>query len=204
MNDTILRIRDVATTELVPSRSARRVLAVLTFAIATALGAHVGIVLPITPVPITLQLVFVVLAGALLGPRLGAASQLVYLAAGIAGAPVFSNGGFGLAHLLGPTGGYLLAFPVAAWTAGALTGARTGSVAARVRGLAAGARLYAGLLVASFVVLAGGWAQLAAQTGDPGTAFALGVAPFLVGDLIKVTLAFLIAWRGRDRTLGLL
>jgi biotin transport system substrate-specific component len=88
------------------------------FAVATALGARVEI--PNTPVPYTLQTLFVLLAGAFLGPRNGAISQLLYLAVGVLGLPVFSLGGFGLAKLIGPTGGYLLAFPVAATVVGFL------------------------------------------------------------------------------------
>jgi biotin transport system substrate-specific component len=86
------------------------------FAVATALGARVEI--PNTPVPYTLQTMFVLIAGAFLGPRNGAISQLLYLALGVLGLPVFSLGGFGLAKLIGPTGGYLLAFPVAATVVG--------------------------------------------------------------------------------------
>ncbi len=86
------------------------------FAGATALGARLEI--PHDPVPYTLQTLVVLLSGAFLGARNGAFSQLLYLAAGIAGAPVFAGGAFGVARLLGPTGGYLLAFPAAA----ALTG----------------------------------------------------------------------------------
>ena len=82
------------------------------FATATALGARVEIAHQ--PVPYTLQTLAVLLAGAFLGPRNGAISQLVYLAAGVLGAPVFAAGGFGIAKLIGPTGGYLLAFPLAA------------------------------------------------------------------------------------------
>lgn len=198
MNGTILRIRDAATVELVSGRPARRAIAVAAFALATAFSAHVGVVLPFTPVPITLQVTFVVLAGAMLGPRLGALSQLMYLGMGLAGMPVFANGGFGLGHLMGPTGGYLLAFPAAAFVAGVLAGPANRS------GLKAAVRLWTALLLASLVILLGGAAQLAALTGDTGRALTLGVLPFLIGDLIKVTLAFLIAWRGRSRTLGLL
>jgi len=75
-------------------------------------------------VPYTLQTMFVLLAGAFLGARNGAISQMVYLAVGVLGAPVFSMGGFGIARLLGPTGGYLLAFPVAAAVIGYLVQAR--------------------------------------------------------------------------------
>lgn len=88
------------------------------FAAATAAGARLEI--PHQPVPYTLQTFFVLLSGAFLGARNGAISQLLYLAAGAVGLPVFSMGGFGLAWLLGPTGGYLLAFPLAAFAVGYL------------------------------------------------------------------------------------
>ena len=98
-----------------PFQSARsQLLWIAGFAAATALGARLEI--PHSPVPYTLQTLCVLLAGAFLGPRNGAISQLLYLAAGVLGAPVFSGGAFGLAQLLGPTGGYLKilgVFPVA-------------------------------------------------------------------------------------------
>ncbi len=195
MHDSILRLRSAATLEVVPDRDARRVLAVAAFALATAFGAHVAV--PLTPVPVTLQTLFVVLAGAMLGPQLGAASQIAYLGMGIAGLPVFV-GGFGLAYLAGPTGGYLLAFPATAFLAGVVAQRVTG------RGIAAGALLFIGLFLASLVTLGGGTAWLAIMTGDPGGAMMLGFVPFLVGDVLKVGLATLVAWRARDRTLGLL
>lgn len=92
------------------------------FALATAVGARLEI--PHQPVPYTLQTLFVLLSGAFLGARNGAISQLLYLAAGALGAPVFSMGGFGLGWLLGPTGGYLLAFPAAAALVGYLVRAQ--------------------------------------------------------------------------------
>lgn len=196
MSETILRIREAATAELVPNRNVRRAVAVAAFALATAFGAHVGV--PLTPVPITLQTLFVILSGALLGPVLGATAQITYLAMGLAGMPVFSNGGFGLAHLLGPTGGYLLAFPVTAFAAGLVV-----RRIPRPAGLAALAALWVGLFAASLVILAGGTAWLAVLTGDAATAIAIGFVPFLAGDVIKVSLAALIAWRGRDRALRL-
>jgi biotin transport system substrate-specific component len=88
------------------------------FAAATAIGARIEI--PHQPVPYTMQTMFVLLSGAFLGSRNGAMSQILYLAAGVLGAPVFSMGGFGIVRLLGPTGGYLLAFPVAAAVVGYL------------------------------------------------------------------------------------
>ena len=88
------------------------------FAVATALGARVEI--PHQPVPYTLQTMIVLLSGAFLGSRNGAVSQMLYLLSGALGAPVFSAGSFGIAALLGPTGGYLLAFPAAAAVVGYL------------------------------------------------------------------------------------
>jgi biotin transport system substrate-specific component len=93
--------------------------AVTAFAALTALGARAQVRLPFTPVPVTGQVFCVLLAGAVLGARLGFVSQVEYLAAGAAGLPVFSHGG-GPAALLGPTGGYLLGFPLAALVVGAL------------------------------------------------------------------------------------
>src|SRR5690606_20889760 len=126
---------------------------------------------------------FVVLAGVVLGPRLGALAIATYVSIGAAGAPVFSNGGAGLPWLLGPTGGYLLAMPAAAWVAGRIAG-REGRAARTLAGLALGiATIYAGGV--SQLVLLGG--------ASLGQAVALGVAPFLAGDVTKVLLAFFSA-----------
>lgn len=88
------------------------------FALLTALGAQ--IIIPTMPVPFTLQTFFVLLSGALLGPRKGAAAQMSYLAMGATGLPVFAGFAGGFPYLLGPTGGYLIAFPFAAWVTGSL------------------------------------------------------------------------------------
>jgi biotin transporter BioY len=90
------------------------------FAALTALGARVTVPLPFTPVPVTLQVLFPLLAGLLLGSKRGALSQAEYVAAGLAGLPVFAKGGSGLAYLFGPTGGYLLGFIAAAFLVGEL------------------------------------------------------------------------------------
>ncbi len=92
---------------------------VILFAAATVVGARLEI--PHEPVPYTLQTFVVLLAGAFLGARNGAMSQLLYLGVGVLGAPVFALGGSGLMKLVGPTGGYLLAFPFAAALVGSLT-----------------------------------------------------------------------------------
>jgi biotin transport system substrate-specific component len=170
--------------EVVPSRTARRVIGVLAFAVATALSAKVALPLPGTPVPFTFQPMLVILSGAVLGWRLGAASQLAYLAAGIAGAPVFAAGG-GAAYLLGPTGGYLMAYPLAAAVAGVLAG---GTALAVLGGLVAGLA----------VLYAGGIAWLGVL-GGLDAAVAMGLRPFLLADLVKALLAAVLVLRCRDR-----
>src|SRR5216110_2407175 len=97
-----------------------RVLAVVLGAILVAAAAQVALPLPGTPVPMTLQPMAVLLVGGLLGARFGALSMILYLAMGAAGLPVFTPTVplFGIARLLGPTGGYLLEYPVAAWVTG--------------------------------------------------------------------------------------
>ena len=88
------------------------------FAALTAIGAQIEI--PHQPVPYTLQTLFVLLSGAFLGKRNGALSQALYLFGGLIGVPVFSGFGFGIARLIGPTGGYLISFPIAAFAVGYL------------------------------------------------------------------------------------
>ena len=143
----------------------------------TALSAHVSLPIPGTPVPFTFQPLAVMLCGALLGSRMGAAGQLAYLLAGVAGAPVFAAGA-GLAYLLGPTGGYLMAYPAAAWVAG---------LAAR----GGWPRRLGALLAALATIYAGGLAWLA-TVGTFTFAVALGLKPFILADLVKVGLALLI------------
>ncbi len=152
---------------------------VVGFAIALAAASQVAIPLPGTPVPLTLQPMLVVLAGLWLGPRLAAASMVLYLTAGALGLPVFTPFGLpGAARLLGPTGGYLLAYPAAAML--------TGILAARLAG-------YPGRLVASVagmaVLYVGGLAQLMLLTGSATLAVVLGIVPFALADGVKAILA---------------
>ncbi len=104
-------------------RAATRAASVLLLAVMTAAAAQVSVPLPFTPVPFTLQPMVVLLGGAVLGSRLGLAAQVVYLLAGIAGLPVFAASPVlpqGLLRLLGPTGGYLMSYPLAAFVTGLL------------------------------------------------------------------------------------
>jgi biotin transport system substrate-specific component len=178
------------TTLAVAVRSPRtRALAVVVAAGALALSAQLALPIPGTPVPFTLTPFVVVLAGLLLGPADGAAAMVLYLAAGAAGLPVFAPmGAPGLARLLGPTGGYLLAYPVAAAVAGRLGGARQEF---GVRALAA----LAGMLV----IYLGGLAQLALLSGSLATAAVLGVLPFVAADAVKAIVAATVSGPRRRR-----
>lgn len=165
------------------------------FACLTALGAVVQI--PIGPVPITLQVLFVLLSGLVLGSRLGALSQMQYLAMGLAGAPVFAGGKSGLIALLGPTGGYLVGFVVAAYVAGlvAESAARPGRVRFFVAGLVGTAGLYlCGMMwLATWFALGTGTSWIA----ELGTAWTFGVLPFILLDTGKAVIASAVALSGR-------
>lgn len=168
----------------------RRAVAVATFAALTAVGARMSVPLSGTPVPFTLQPVAVLLAGLLLGPILGAGSQFAYLALGAAGLPVFAAGG-GLAYLGGPTGGYLMAFPVAAAVAGWIAGDPRACPLLQ-RSLRTATAAVAGLAVLHL----GGASWLALQpwlVGGSADVFRLAFEPFLVGDLLKVALVGVVA-----------
>jgi biotin transport system substrate-specific component len=154
----------------------------------TALAAQVTVPVPWSPVPITGQTFAVLLSGAVLGARRGSLAQCLYLAAGAAGLPVFASGGSGPNTFLGPTGGYLFAFPLAAALTGTL--AQRGWDRRFVTMMAA-------MLLASGVIFALGLAALARFV--PGDRLlAAGLLPFIPGDLVKATLAALVfpaAWR---------
>jgi biotin transport system substrate-specific component len=162
---------------------AERLAAVLFVTALTSAAAQVSVPLPFTPVPFTLQPMVVLLGGAALGARLGAASQVLYLALGIAGLPVFALSPVlapGAARLLGPTGGYLMSYPIAAFVAGWLAERRFDR-----RYLTAVVAMAAGLAV----VFACGvlWLALVARPalGISG-ALAAGFFPFIVSDALKL------------------
>ncbi len=160
-------------------------LALVAGAAIVALAAQVAIPVPPSPVPITLQGLAVLLVGGLFGSALGAGALVLYLVVGAFGAPIFAPiGAPGLARIFGPTGGYLLAFPVAA--------AIAGRYAARGRFV----RCLIGAAAGMLVIYLGGWAQLTVLTGESARAFSVGVAPFVLQDLLKVLLAAVVMWRG--------
>jgi biotin transporter BioY len=147
----------------------------LLMAAAAQFRIHIGLV------PITGQVFVVLLTGALLGSRLGASAMIVYLVEGTAGLPFFNGGGSGFAHLLGPTGGYLVAFPAAAFITGAF--AENGWDRKFPTAVAA-------MAIGSLIVLLAGWGWFSYVTNTPpGTAFNLAVKPFIIGDIVKILLA---------------
>lgn len=168
-----------------PARVVRRVVAILAGALLVALGAQLAIPLPVTPVPITLQVPAVLIVGGLLGPVLGASSMVAYLLLGGAGLPVFApTGPSGIAWWFGPTGGYLLAYPLAAAITGRLVGQGR-----------SWAMIAAGLIAGTATIHLGGVMQLGVLSGDLGAALELGSLPFLWLDILKLLVAALILRR---------
>jgi len=166
----------------------RDALLVLGGSILIALMAQVAIPLPFSPVPVTGQTFAVLLVGAVLSSRRGALSLLAYLAEGAVGLPVFAGGGSGLPWLLGPTGGYLVGFVAAAWMVGSLC-ERGWDRQVRTAALA--------MLAGNGVIYLFGVPWLAHFVGVERV-LALGLWPFVPGDLVKLALAALAlpsAWR---------
>jgi biotin transport system substrate-specific component len=155
----------------------------------TAVAAQITIPLPFSPVPFTLQVLTVILSGLLLGPRYGALAQAIYVLVGAVGAPVFAGFSGGLGRILGPTGGYLASYPIAAAVAG--LAAHAAAHASRRRALWVGF-LWGCASLAAIYALGATW--LSVVTGlPPAAALAQGVLPFIVFDLVKVALAALVA-----------
>jgi biotin transport system substrate-specific component len=165
--------------------AARDAAFVVAGSVAVAIAAQIAVPFPGSPVPVTGQTLALLLVGFALGARRGAAALALYLAEGLAGLPVFAAGGAGMGALLGPTGGYLLAFPAAAFVAGALASARSSAP-----------RVVLASLASHAVVFASGLAWLA-RFVPAGGLLAAGLLPFLPGEAIKIgaALAMLRAWR---------
>lgn len=151
-----------------------------------AVAAQVTV--PFFPVPMTLQTLAVLLVGATLGMRMGVAALVTYVAEGALGLPVFANGGFGFATLMGPSGGYIIGFVLAAGIVGYFAD-RGWSHSAVKMALA--------MLVASVVLYVPGLLQLKIVTGaDWAQVWTWGAGPFLLGDLVKLSAAALIVTGG--------
>ena len=171
------------------------VILVVLASLATALAAQAEIRLPWTPVPVSGQSFAVLLSGLVLGSRRAFLAQLLYLLYGAAGLPVFSGGAAGLIKFMGPTGGYLIAFPFAALLTGFL--AERGWDRKPIT-------MFAAMLLGSTVIFALGLAQLSRFVPAEGL-LAAGLVPFIPGDLIKSALAagvFPVVWRLANPTGG--
>ncbi len=167
-----------------PTTLDRQIALVIAGSLIIAVSAQIAV--PLWPVPMTLQTLAVLIVGAALGPRLGAISAALYLLEGALGLPVFSGFAAGPHHLVGPTAGYLFAFPVAAAIAGY----------AAARGLCRRPALaLIPMTTATLVILALGALWLSALSLD---AIAIGVLPFLPGAVIKIALGAMLAPRARQ------
>lgn len=158
------------------------VMGVIAFALLTALGAHIRVPLPGTPVPMTLQTLAVLLSGLALGPWLGSASMLLYLLLGMTGVPVFADAVWTDGVLLGATGGYLVGFVLCQPVLGLIAGARFFKSAWLSAILA---------VVAGHAIIFGcGLIWLSAWLGtDLSQTLALGLWPFMIGMLLKTGVA---------------
>ena len=161
-----------------------RMLLALSASVFVALCAHASIHLPFTPVPITLSDLAVLLVGLALSPSTAFAALVLYLGEGALGMPVFNPGPGGVAQLLGPTGGYLFAYPIAAALAGLLSNKLQG-LPLRIQTRFVPVLIAAA--VASTLILTSGvlWLSLFLHH-NLATAFYLGAAPFLPGQIVKV------------------
>jgi biotin transport system substrate-specific component len=156
-----------------------KLIGIFSFALLTAIAAQITI--PLKPVPFTLQAMLVLLSGAYLGARNGAISQVVYLAIGAAGLPVFAHipeAGLGIARFIGPTGGYLLAFPAAAFVTGYLIEKNKDYL-----------MTVTAMFLGYFTILISGVLYLTLFTDSFGTAVSAGAAVFSFWSLIKIFVA---------------
>lgn len=175
--------------DLIPVSRLRNLALVVGAAALTALCAQISVPVPGSPVPVTLQTFAVLLAGAGLGWKLGAASQVLYVAAGAAGAPIYADGASGWAQATGATAGYLVGFIVAA--------ALVGHLAERHQDRQIATSIPA-MLAGSAVIYLLGVTWLGHHLGvDSETAVSLGLTPYVVGDTVKLVAAGLLlpaAW----------
>src|SRR5438552_15605280 len=163
---------------LAKGRALTNILLVIAGSAIIAIAAQIAIPVPFTPVPLTLQPIAVLLVGAALGSTRGAAAASLYLLEGLSGLPVFAQGHGGPVWLVGPTAGYLYSYPFAAFIAGWFSERGWGRTIGRAM---------CGMLVALAVIYAGGWSWLALTVG-PRSAFAMGIAPFVLADIVKVVI----------------
>ncbi|MCX7927200.1 MAG: biotin transporter BioY [Candidatus Omnitrophica bacterium] len=182
--ETILR------RELIHSKEVSRLIGITFFVLATCFGAFVRIPLPGTPVPFTLQTFFVLLSGAVLKAYYGSLTQFIYCFLGVIGLPVFSNAGAGFLYLLGPTGGYLLGFILAAFLVGR-----------GIKSTKTTKEIFFIMVLADLLILTLGTLWLWSFFKLPiGKAMISGFLIFLPSDIIKAACASIVYQRIRKRT----
>jgi biotin transport system substrate-specific component len=162
------------------------------FAALIAAGTFIAIPLPFSPVPIVLQNFFALLGGLILGPILGSAAVGLYLLAGALGAPVFAGASGGFVHIIGPTGGFLIGYFLAALIGGLIAGAP------HIEKKTPLWRIIIAVIAGLLLVYVPGVIRLKYALGSPwGTALTAGFLPFIAGDLVKGIAAVIIAPRLR-------
>jgi len=157
--------------------------AILTFTLLTVIGAYIYIPLPFTPVPVTLQVFFVLLSGMYLGSTDGFLSQVFYVLLGILGLPVFAKANSGINVLFGPTGGYLIAFPVASFIMGKFLNLPLSKLKVLIISL-----------ISLFIIYTLGALGLALFFSFKKSIYSIlimGVFPFIPGDMIKIVLVII-------------
>jgi len=172
----------IAKKELVKNKIVVCLLGVTSFTLLTWLGAYIYIPLKATPIPITMQTLFVFLSGAILGKKFGALSQTLYLTLGVVGIPFFAGGLFGIFHLFGPTGGYILGFVAASYIIGRILEKRDGLFS-----------IIAAFIIGAIAIFTFGAGWLAFGLGfGINKAFYLGILPFIPGCIMKIVIAAII------------
>jgi biotin transport system substrate-specific component len=173
----------IARKELVENKIVVCLLGVTSFTLLTWLGAYVYIPLKGTPIPITMQTLFVFLSGAILGKKLGVLSQTLYLTLGAVGIPFFAEGRFGIFHLFGPTGGYILGFVAASYIIGRILEKKEGFFF-----------IIAAFIIGAIVIFTFGAGWLAFGLGfGIKKALYIGLMPFIPGCIMKIAVAAAIA-----------
>jgi biotin transport system substrate-specific component len=165
-----------------PIEKLRKVVLASLMAALTAVGAYIHV--PIGPVPIVLSTFFVILSGLLLGSHWGPTSMGLYLLVGAIGMPVFAGGKGGLAHFLGPTGGYLFGYVLASWITGFISERSPGLLILDILAVLLGSLVIYGLGIP--------WLKLVTQMSWTKTLTA-GMVPFLIGDAVKASVAIILA-----------
>jgi biotin transport system substrate-specific component len=168
---------------LLPQRRSWLLDAALVVLLSAFVGLRAQVEIPLWPVPLTLQTLGVLFTGAVLGGQLGALALLLYLVEGTVGLPVFAGGASGVAYALGPTGGYLVGFVVAAGVVGWLAERGWSPVPAGT---------VMAMVIGNLVIYAFGVLWLSVFLVDAGDALVQGALIFVPGDLIKIALVTLV------------